>query len=783
MELTRPTILFSNLVIAILICGICQSSKAELSPQFLFGHPGPVLAIAFSFDEKWLASGGSNTHEIRVQDLSTDNVIHTLVGHTGRITDLAFGSNGQLISSSEDRTVRLWDVETRSEIRQFNDGVGQQTKSVDVSPDGEFLIFGSSDRTLKLWEVNSGTLLRTFEGHQDIVLSVAFSPDGQIIASGSADHTVRLWNVSDGSLIKTFVGHTDRIWAIAFHPSGTQLASGAWDGTVRIWNVDESAEQIDVPFAVYDRQVLSVEFSPDARLLAIGLVNSESDNTIKLWDVVAQRELRSFDTKSKHDLAFGPNRSWLATAGTTDGAITIWHSNPSLPQLLEPESGIVIEVPEAILKWEAIENSVYYDVEIAQDSDFVQNPQLITLTENQLTFPIEDDIPQYWWRVRTGGFGQVSEWSDVNTFLTPFEPPPTCAVRILPPRRRVNLGDEFGVQIAIESVSDLAGFQFNLHWTNPEVLSFVTVTQFAKIFDLEQQLPNADERFFQVDQENGFFRNVVATTFGQGSVSGGGVLLAVLFKAETIGSSDIELQEVLLVNSSGTKTIRCNVFNARVTVENPARPWDVNRDGVVDILDLRKVAQFFGERITTVIEDNPDINGDGIVDLFDITSVGSHFGEIYDIGESAPAAPSLIIADLQLIKPRLEQIYTDLLSVPDNSPAFARTREILHQLLLSFIPQQDVLLQNYPNPFNPETWLPFQLASVANVTIDIHDVHGVLVRRLSLGNLPPGSYMNRTNAAYWNGMNAHGEPVASGVYFYTISTGSFRATKKMTVSK
>ena len=783
MEMKRPSRLSFNLITTLLIFGLCQSSKAELSPQFLFGHPGPVLAIAFSFDGKWLASGGSSAHEIRVQELSTDNAIHTLVGHIGRITDLAFGTNGQLVSSSEDGTVRLWDVDTQSEIRQFNDGAGQQTKSVDVSPNGEFLIFGSSDRTLKLWEVNSGRLLRRFEGHQDIVLSVAFSPDGQIIASGSADNTVRLWDISDGSLIKTLVGHTDRIWAIAFHPSGTQLASGSWDGTVRIWNIDEGAKQIDVPFAVYDREVLSVEFSPDARLLAIGLVNSESDNTIKLWDVVAQRELRSFDTASKHELVFGPNRLRLATAGTTEGAITIWHSNPSLPQLLEPESGTLIEVPEAILKWEAIENSVYYDVEIAQESNFGQNPQLITLTENQLTFSIEDDIPQYWWRVRTGGFGQVSEWSDVNTFLTPFEPPPACAVRILPPSRRVNLGDEFDVQIVIESVSDLAGFQFNLHWTKPEVLSFVTVTQFSEIFDLEQQLPNEDQRFFQVDQENGFFRNVVYTTLRQGGVSGGGVLLAVLFKAETIGSSDIELQEVQFVNSRGTETIRCNVFNARITVEDPARPWDVNRDGVVDIFDLRMVAQFFGERITTVLDNNPDINGDGIVDLFDIASVGSHFGEIYDISESAPEAPSLIIADLQLIKPRLEQIYTDLLSAPDNSPAFARTREILHQLLLSLTPPRNLLLQNYPNPFNPETWLPFQLASAANVTIDIHDVHGVLVRRLSLGDLPPGDYMNRTNAAYWNGMNARGERVASGVYFYTISTGSFRATKKMTVSK
>jgi len=99
------------------------------------------------------------------------------------------------------------------------------------------------------------------------------------------------------------------------------------------------------------------------------------------------------------------------------------------------------------------------------------------------------------------------------------------------------------------------------------------------------------------------------------------------------------------------------------------------------------------------------------------------------------------------------------------------------------VPKQSVLLQNYPNPFNPETWVPYRLSTAGDVTINIYNVAGQLVRTLEMGYREAGSYTVKERAAYWDGRNATGERVASGVYFYNIQSGSFHATKRMVIVK
>ena len=97
--------------------------------------------------------------------------------------------------------------------------------------------------------------------------------------------------------------------------------------------------------------------------------------------------------------------------------------------------------------------------------------------------------------------------------------------------------------------------------------------------------------------------------------------------------------------------------------------------------------------------------------------------------------------------------------------------------------KRNQLLQNFPNPFNPETWIPFRLADVSNVTIDIYSAIGELVRSISIGKLIAGDYSSQTQAVHWDGNNDDGEAVSSGIYFYTINAGDFSATRKMLIRK
>ncbi|MYB01084.1 T9SS type A sorting domain-containing protein, partial [Candidatus Poribacteria bacterium] len=203
--------------------------------------------------------------------------------------------------------------------------------------------------------------------------------------------------------------------------------------------------------------------------------------------------------------------------------------------------------------------------------------------------------------------------------------------------------------------------------------------------------------------------------------------------------------------------------------EPPRLAADVNDDGVVNIQDLVAVAAAFGETGETPA----DVNGDGQVNIQDLVAVAASFGEV---AAGAPSAANLSTETVQHWLSAAKQLnLTDTTS--------QRGIRLLEQLLLMLTPKETALLANYPNPFNPETWIPYQLANPADVTLRIYTIDGSLVRMLSLGHKGIGMYQSRSRAAYWDGKNEIGEPVASGVYFYTLTAGDFTATRKMLIRK
>lgn len=201
---------------------------------------------------------------------------------------------------------------------------------------------------------------------------------------------------------------------------------------------------------------------------------------------------------------------------------------------------------------------------------------------------------------------------------------------------------------------------------------------------------------------------------------------------------------------------------------------DVNGDGVVNIQDLVLVAAGFGQ----TGQNAADVNGDGIVNIQDLVLVTGAFSS------RAAAAPVLHLQVLEgFAALDMQYLLTQAREMSHTDPAYLRGIAVLEQLLASLLPKETALLSNYPNPFNPETWIPYHLATPSNVMLRIYAVNGQLIRTLALGYQVAGVYQSKTRAAYWDGRNELGERVASGIYFYTLTTDDLSATRKMLIMK
>ena len=256
-----------------------------------------------------------------------------------------------------------------------------------------------------------------------------------------------------------------------------------------------------------------------------------------------------------------------------------------------------------------------------------------------------------------------------------------------------------------------------------------------------------------------------------GESAGDGTLSTITFEVIAVKASTLKLSGVLLSDSAETAS-RPQVEAGQI-VEPPKLKEDVNGDGVVNILDLVRVASNLGKSGET----GGDVNGDGVVNILDLVRVAGALGDVAAAPASDPQALAMLTA--ADVGEWLAQAQTLVLTDATSQ----RGVLFLEQLLAVLTPKETVLLPNYPNPFNPETWIPYGLANGMNVQISIYDISGELVRQLDLGHQRAGHYTERSQAAYWDGRNGIGEDVASGVYFYTLTAGDFRSTRKMLVGK
>ena len=336
----------------------------------------------------------------------------------------------------------------------------------------------------------------------------------------------------------------------------------------------------------------------------------------------------------------------------------------------------------------------------------------------------------------------------------------------------VRLGDTFNLLLKAEDVTDLAGWQTDIAFDS-DVLEAVEVSQGDFL-----NVKIGDTFFLQgeIDNTAGKIADI-STAKLKGGGSGTGTLLLITFKAKAVGETRVTFSNFFAGSSSG-KAILSDVPEIVITIEDRKYPAsDVNQDGLVNVLDLILVAGHLGSDAS--VNRQSDVNGDGTINVLDLIVVAQSFGE------STAAAPSNVTAiDSSELDPAMIQAWIAQAEVEnDGSLAFQQGIKNLQRLLASLLPEKTALLANYPNPFNPETWIPYHLAEPADVMVRIYAADGALVRTLALGHQVAGIYESRVRAAYWDGKNEVGEPVASGLYFYTLTAGDFTATRKMLIRK
>ncbi len=297
----------------------------------LRGHNGSVPSVAFSPDGKQIVSG-SEDNTIRVWDANKGAELMTLRGHRGSVRSVALSPDGKwIVSGSEDNTIRVWDANKGVELMTLWGHRGS-VRSVALSPDGKWIVSGSEDRTVKVWDGRGGAEVMTLRGHNAVVNSVAFSPDGKWIVSGSEDRTVKVWDGHGGAEVMTLRGPESGVSSVAFSPDGRRIVSSDSDGVLKVWGVDTGAEVMTL--RGHNGYVSTVAFSPDSRRI----VSSSWDGTLRIWDADSGREVRALQGHAGYVLsaAFSPDGTRIVSGGY-DGMLNVWYAESGAEVMMRQE--------------------------------------------------------------------------------------------------------------------------------------------------------------------------------------------------------------------------------------------------------------------------------------------------------------------------------------------------------------------------------------------------------------------------------------------------------------
>ncbi|MCY4404446.1 MAG: WD40 repeat domain-containing protein [Candidatus Poribacteria bacterium] len=210
-----------------------SSSNIDMHSDIVLSQNGYMLATAQNVER----ATEETRFTVLIWDVPHGKINYTLKGHTDKIKALSFTPNGKILASGgEDGTIRLWDVNTGTQLFNLPSG---KTRVLALSTNGKILATTNSPFRIHLWDIENSKQMPSLQGNNGTVETLAFSPDSKILASGGRDGKIRLWDITINKQLTTVKGHTTDIKELTFSADGKTLASGSSDGLVFLWDIEK----------------------------------------------------------------------------------------------------------------------------------------------------------------------------------------------------------------------------------------------------------------------------------------------------------------------------------------------------------------------------------------------------------------------------------------------------------------------------------------------------------------------------------------------------------------